>query len=106
MADEITQEIFNHLVDLAALAMDAEEAAYLRRELNHQLQSIHELEGIAVDDQVPITSHGVPYTKTSKALLREDVIEPCKEADDILDQSPEAEDRYIVVPDIPYEELG
>jgi Asp-tRNA(Asn)/Glu-tRNA(Gln) amidotransferase C subunit len=39
-------------------------------------------------------------------LLREDVIEPCKEADDILDQSPEAEDRYIVVPDIPYEELG
>jgi Asp-tRNA(Asn)/Glu-tRNA(Gln) amidotransferase C subunit len=37
--------------------------------------------------------------------LREDIIEICPEADDILDQAPEVEERYIVVPDIPSEAL-
>ena len=34
--EEISPEVFNHLVDLAALALDEKEAEYLRRELNHQ----------------------------------------------------------------------
>jgi aspartyl/glutamyl-tRNA(Asn/Gln) amidotransferase C subunit len=48
----------------------------------------------------------VPYTEPIRPELREDVIDPCKEADEILAQAPEVQDRYIVVPDIPSEELG
>jgi len=44
--EEITREIFDYLVDLAALEMDDEEAVYLRNELNNQLDAIRELEAI------------------------------------------------------------
>ena len=105
MTDTITQEIFEHLVGLAALDLTPQEADYLRRELNGQLKSVRELEAIQVDDQVPITSHGVPYTPESRPPLREDVAAPSSESEAILAQAPEREDRYIVVPDIPVEEL-
>jgi aspartyl/glutamyl-tRNA(Asn/Gln) amidotransferase C subunit len=101
----ITKEIFDHLVELAALELDTEESRYLRSELNDQLRAIRELEAIQVDDNVLITSHGVPYSDAISLPLREDEIEECKEADDILDQAPEVEERYIVVPDIPHEAL-
>jgi len=103
--EEITREIFDHLVDLAALEMDDEEAEYLRSELNNQLAAIRELEAIEFDPSTPITSHGIPYTDAISAALREDQIEPCAEADDIIGQAPEVQDRFIVVPDIPTEEL-
>jgi aspartyl-tRNA(Asn)/glutamyl-tRNA(Gln) amidotransferase subunit C len=105
VSEEITREIFDHLVDLAAVEMDEEEAEYLRGELNSQLNAIHELEAIELDPEIPITSHGVPYTDAISMPLREDEIESCEEADDIVRQAPEVEDRYIVVPDIPTEEL-
>lgn len=103
--DEFTVDIFNHLVQLAAIELEADEAVYLRDELNSQLKSIRALEAIEVDDMIPITSHGVPYTSAISLPLREDEIEPCEEADDILEQAPEVDDRYIVSPDIPHEEL-
>jgi aspartyl-tRNA(Asn)/glutamyl-tRNA(Gln) amidotransferase subunit C len=103
--EEITGDIFNHLVDLAALEMDEAEAEYLRRELNNQLDAIRELEAIEVDPTTPITSHGVPYTDARSSALREDEILPCKEADEIVQQAPEVQDRFIIVPDIPAEEL-
>jgi aspartyl-tRNA(Asn)/glutamyl-tRNA(Gln) amidotransferase subunit C len=103
--EEITQEIFDHLVDLAAFHLEQEEKEYLRKELNAQLKAIRELEALEVSRDVPITSHGVPYTKANSAPLREDIVESCPEADDIVEGAPETELRYIVVPDIPHEEL-
>ena len=102
---EFTVEIFNHLVQLAAFKLEADEGVYLRNELNSQLKSIHELEAIEVDKGIPITSHGVPYTDAISLPLREDEIELSDEANDILEQAPEVDDRYIVSPDIPHEEL-
>jgi aspartyl/glutamyl-tRNA(Asn/Gln) amidotransferase C subunit len=101
----MTKEIFDHLVALAAFELDADEAEYLRAELNDQLRAIRELEAIPVDDDVPITSHGVPYSSDLRPDLREDRVEPCEEAEDILAQAPEVRERYIVVPDIPRIEL-
>lgn len=103
--DEITPEIFDHLVDLAAFYLEPEESEYLRKELNAQLKAIRELEALDVSPEVPITSHGVPFKAAISAPLREDVIEACPEADDIVAGAPETELRYIVVPDIPHEEL-
>lgn len=101
----ITLEIFNHLVELAALELSGDEAEYLRRELNGQLNAIHELENIDVDESLPITSHGVPYAGGLAPVLRDDLATPGNLADDILGQAPEVEGRYVVVPDIPHREL-
>lgn len=105
MHESITVETFAHLVDLAALELDADEAEYLRAELNGQLEAIRELEAIQVGEDIPITSHGVRYTREISPALREDEIEVCEEADDIVAQAPQIEDRYLVVPDIPQEQL-
>jgi aspartyl-tRNA(Asn)/glutamyl-tRNA(Gln) amidotransferase subunit C len=102
---EITAEIFEHLVQLASFDLTAEEADYLRRQLNGQLQAIRELEAIELEPDVPITSHGVPYAPGTSPAIREDTAQPGEAADDILAQAPETEGRYVVVPDIPHTEL-
>jgi aspartyl/glutamyl-tRNA(Asn/Gln) amidotransferase C subunit len=106
ISDEITPDIFAHLVHLAELELEPEEAEYLRRQLNGQLRAIHEMAAVVVDPAASITSHGVPYPAEARPALREDVAEPSHLADDILGQAPETEERYIVVPDIPHTELS
>jgi aspartyl-tRNA(Asn)/glutamyl-tRNA(Gln) amidotransferase subunit C len=100
----ITPEIFRHLVDLAALELGADESEYLRRQLNGQLVAVRELEAIDILE-VPITSHGVPYSPAISPPPRPDEIRPFPDPDQILAQSPEVDGRYIVVPDIPHEDL-
>jgi aspartyl-tRNA(Asn)/glutamyl-tRNA(Gln) amidotransferase subunit C len=106
MSDPITPETFAHLVNLAALELSQEEAEYLRRELNNQLTAIHELEMIPLDESTPLTSHGVPYTDQIRQDLRPDESHPDPAAAEILDQTPEHRDGYVVVPDIPHTELS
>ena len=106
MSDQITAELFNHLVNLAALDLSPQEAEYLRRELNNQLKAIHELEAIPLDAETQSTSHGVPYSPAITPAIRADEWLPYPNPDEILAQAPETEDRYIIVPDIPHEELG
>ena len=105
MPDAITQEIFDHLVHLAALELPHEEAEYLRRELNNQLKAIHELEAIPLEPGTTTTSHGVPYTPEITPAVRQDEWRLNPEAQAILEQAPETEEGYIVVPDIPHEDL-
>jgi aspartyl-tRNA(Asn)/glutamyl-tRNA(Gln) amidotransferase subunit C len=105
MSDEITIEVFNHLVTLAALELDDEQSKYLRRELNRQLDAIHELEAIPLDEDLRVSAHGVPYTKESSPQLRNDEWQPFQEPEEILKQAPQLDGNYIVVPDIPHEKL-
>ena len=105
MTDEINQALFEHLVELAAFAFDPEEAAYLRRELNNQLKAIQQLEAVPLEEDVPLASHGVTYTPQTSPTLREDVWEPCDNPEEILEQAPQVEDGYIIVPDIPTTKL-
>jgi aspartyl/glutamyl-tRNA(Asn/Gln) amidotransferase C subunit len=105
MTDEITREVFDHIVDLAALELDPEEAEYLRKELNNQLKAVHELEAIPLGSETRITSHGVPYTPYITPEIRDDEWIPFPDPESIIDQAPETEDNYIVVPDIPHKEL-
>jgi aspartyl/glutamyl-tRNA(Asn/Gln) amidotransferase C subunit len=104
-ADEITPEIFAHLVHLAELELGPDEAEYLRAQLNGQLRAIREMASIEVDPAIPITSHGVPYPPEAQPALRDDAVQPSTEADAILRQAPETDSRYIVVPDIPHTDL-
>jgi aspartyl/glutamyl-tRNA(Asn/Gln) amidotransferase C subunit len=102
---EITQEVFDHLVGLGALELQGEESAYILRELNNQLAVIKELTAIEIPPGTAPASHGVPYTENSSQPLRRDAVEQCAEADAILAQVPKLEARYIIVPDTPHTTL-
>lgn len=105
MSDTISRQTFTHLVGLAALELDQEQAAYLLRELNNQLKAIHELEAIPLDQATPITSHGVPYTEQTSPPPREDEWRPHPDPAEIIAQAPASQGGYIVVPDIPHTTL-
>ncbi|MCZ7553630.1 MAG: hypothetical protein M5U05_13760 [Anaerolineales bacterium] len=49
MNQEINQEFFDHLVQLAELQLEPEEAEYMHEQLNKQLQSVAVLQSIPVD---------------------------------------------------------
>jgi aspartyl-tRNA(Asn)/glutamyl-tRNA(Gln) amidotransferase subunit C len=105
MDNEITRELFEHLVELAALELSSDESQYLLQELNNQLISIHQLAAIPLEKSTTVTSHGVSYTSEIKPDIRADIHIPCENPEALLDQAPEVEDGYIVVPEIPREEL-
>jgi aspartyl-tRNA(Asn)/glutamyl-tRNA(Gln) amidotransferase subunit C len=103
--EKITREIFDHLVDLAALELKDEETEYIRKELNNQLAAIDELAAIEIPEGTNAASYGVPYTPLNSQPLRRDAWEQCEDADAILGQAPEHHERYIIVPDIPHTTL-
>jgi aspartyl-tRNA(Asn)/glutamyl-tRNA(Gln) amidotransferase subunit C len=105
MSDEITPELFEHLVELAALKLTPEESEYLRKQLNGQLKAIHELEHIPLSDEVPPAAHGVTFSAAIRPPLRADEAHRSPYAETILKQAPETDDGYFVVPDIPHTEL-
>ncbi len=105
MSEMITRELFEHLVDLAALELTEDEAEYLLAQLNNQLSSIKELSQIDVDESVQPAAHGVPYSIELSSGLRKDEINKFAFSDDILGQAPEVNDGYFVVPGVKHEEL-
>jgi len=106
MPGDITPELFNHLVELAALELPAGQAEYLRAEMNRQLESIRELEAIRVAEEIPITSHGVPYLPDISSPPAADIVQPFPHPEQILAQAPASQEGYFVVPDIPHTELS
>ena len=105
MSEQITKEVFDHLVGLAALQLEMDQAEYLRKQLNNQLKAIAELEAIPLEKDVPISLHGVPYEASLSAPPRADEWKPYPDLAGILAQVPQVVDGYIVVPDIPHTEL-
>ena len=105
MTDAITPELFQKLVQLAALELSPEESEYLRRQLNNQLKAIRDLEAIPLDSETPVTSHGVPYTPEITPPVRLDEWKAYPASQAILDQAPQTEDGYILVPEIPHTDL-
>ena len=105
MTDKISPEDFDRLTDLATLELPADEAEYLRKELNNQMISIEILESIPIDAEIGTAAHGIPYDELNSAAPREDISRQDPNREEILKQAPELEDGYIVVPDISYEEL-
>jgi Asp-tRNA(Asn)/Glu-tRNA(Gln) amidotransferase C subunit len=67
--------------------------------------SIEVLESIPIDAETGTAAHGLPYTELNSPVPREDVVQQNPHRQAILDQAPELEDGYIVVPDISHQEL-
>jgi len=105
MSEKIDIDTFNHLVELAALELDADQAAYLHRELNKQMVSIHELAAIPMDESIQPASHGVPYTAANSPEFRQDAWKPFPEPAEIIRQAPQVDGDYVLVPDTPHTTL-
>ena len=105
MTEEITPELFSHLVDLAALELSVEESRYLREQMNNQLKSIHELAAIPINEEIHIASHGIEFSREISAQTRSDNCLPFSNPDKLLSQAPEVDDGYIIVPEIPHKDL-
>ncbi len=105
MTDPIDIDLFRHLVDLAALDLSDDEAAYLLVQLNHQLRSIEELMAIPIDPETPPAEHGVAYTAENSPFIRSDEWQPSGIAEIILEHAPKTLNGYFVVPDIPHIDL-
>jgi aspartyl/glutamyl-tRNA(Asn/Gln) amidotransferase C subunit len=106
MSEELSRELFNHLVELAALQLDEQEAEYIRSQLNQQLKAIHVLEAIPVGDDVEPSAHGVLFPAEISPEPREDEWLPYPDPDALLAQAPAVTNRYIDVPDIPHTTLS
>jgi aspartyl/glutamyl-tRNA(Asn/Gln) amidotransferase C subunit len=105
MTEKISPEDFQRLADLASLELPEKEAEYLRGELNNQMISIEVLESIPIETDTGTAAHGLPYTEYNSQTPRKDEVRQDPHRQEILDQAPELEDGYIVVPDISHEEL-
>ena len=106
MPEEISPELFAHLVDLAALALSTDEADYLRRQMNNQLKVIHELESIPLDSEIVVAAHGITYSPEMASKNRKDEWSAYSDPDMLLKQAPESENEYIIVPEIPHKDLN
>jgi aspartyl/glutamyl-tRNA(Asn/Gln) amidotransferase C subunit len=105
MSETITRQTFKHLVRLAELEMDAEEAEYLRQQLNNQLDVIQELAAIPLDEDIAPSLHGVSFPPDVSQPLRQDTWKLFDNIEGILDQVPDLVDNQVIVPDIPHTDL-
>lgn len=105
MNEEITPQVFAHLVELAALQLSPQESETLRRELNNQLKAIHEMQAIPLAEDTPIASRGVTYTKDTAPALRADSAHPHPAPARLLQGAPEVAEGYLIVPETPHQDL-
>lgn len=105
----IDEERLARLQKWAAIASQSpEEDAYLRRELNSQLEEmVVRVLDPALDNAlaaVEPATYGVDLSHRC-GVMRDDVVEPWPDVDALLDSAPHTQDRYFVVPQNRHEEL-
>lgn len=105
MKEEIDIQLFERLVSLAAMELTAEEAVYLRGQMNQQLNVIQELDQIPADDTLEISTHGVEYTQANSMSPREDALDPLKPKLNLEKFAPDVKENFIIVPEIPHQKL-
>ncbi len=103
--EDISPQLFEHLVRLASLQLEASEAEYLRSELNRQLQSIRELTSIQIPSGMEMTVHGIPFPAGRPDDLRDDIPMPFDQVRELLSQAPDLVNDQFAVPDVPHTTL-
>ena len=92
MTEQITPGDFQRLADLASLELPAEEAEYLRKELNNQMLSIEVLESIPIELRVinAYSKGGIPLKVDAIANIKVDSTEPAlgNAVERLLDKTP------------------
>lgn len=101
----IDPETFSHLIELASFEFEPDQADYLRDQLNNQLRTIEELVAVPIDEDLTVEIHGVSYPQSLSQALREDTSSKFPDRNELTGQFPRFEDGYVIVPDIPHQDL-
>ena len=91
----ISTEDVAHVAKLARLHLSEEELATFTAQLDAVLDHAADVEALDLDD-VPPTSHPYPLTN----VLRDDVVVPSLDRDEVLAQAPDVEDHQFKVPPV------
>jgi aspartyl-tRNA(Asn)/glutamyl-tRNA(Gln) amidotransferase subunit C len=91
----ISTEDVAHVAKLARLHLSEEELATFTGQLDAVLDHAADVEALDLDD-VPPTSHPYPLTN----VLRDDVVLPSLDRDEVLAQAPDVEDHLFKVPPV------
>ncbi len=91
----ITTDDVAHVAKLARLHLSEEELATFTGQLDAVLDHAADVEALDLDD-VPPTSHPYPLTN----VLRDDVVVPSLDREEVLAQAPDVEDNQFKVPPV------
>jgi aspartyl-tRNA(Asn)/glutamyl-tRNA(Gln) amidotransferase subunit C len=94
VSDRITRDAVVHVAKLARLELGEDEIEHLTAQLGDMLDHFADIDGLQLDDVVPMTQ---PYPLTN--VMREDVVVPGLDRDEVLAAAPDAfEGRFRVPP--------
>ena len=95
MSERITRDDVIHVGRLARLELDEAEIEHLTAQLGDMLEHFQDIDELQLDDVVPMTQ---PYTLVN--VLRDDVVAPGLDRDEVLAAAPDAVDGRFRVPPI------
>ena len=95
MSERISPEQVTHVARLARLDLTGDELEHYTDQLAAILDHAADIEALDLDGVEPMT-HPVPLTN----VLREDVVRPCLDRDEVLAAAPSAESGRFKVPPI------
>jgi aspartyl-tRNA(Asn)/glutamyl-tRNA(Gln) amidotransferase subunit C len=94
VSDRITRDAVVHVAKLARLELGEDEIEHLTAQLGDMLDHFADIDGLQLEDVVPMTQ---PYPLTN--VMREDVVVPGLDRDEVLAPAPDAfEGRFRVPP--------
>ena len=93
MAEHITREDVAHVADLARLALSEDELDIFTVQLAAVLDHVEDVESLDTQG-VPPTAHPLPLVN----VLRDDIVRPSLDRDEVLAAAPAVEDDRFRVP--------
>ncbi len=89
---QLTADEVKYVALLARLGMTDEEVEVMRDQMSNILDQMDVLEQVDTDDVEP-TGHSVDL----RSVMREDVVEPCADREDVLSNAPNREGDFVRV---------
>ena len=95
MPDRITAADAAHVARLARLELEPNELAHFTEQLAGVMEHFADIDALDLDDVDPMTQ---PYPLVN--VLRDDIVGPCLDREEVLAEAPAAEDGRFRVPPI------
>jgi aspartyl-tRNA(Asn)/glutamyl-tRNA(Gln) amidotransferase subunit C len=93
--DRITAADAAHVARLARLELEADELAHFTEQLAGVMEHFADIDALDLDGVEPMTQ---PYPLVN--VLRDDVVGPCLDREEVLAEAPATEDGRFLVPPI------
>ena len=95
MSEPLTSDVVAKVARLARLELDEDELTAATEQLSDMLEHFRDIDSLDLDDVEPMTQ---PYPLVN--VMRDDVVAPGLERDEVMRSAPDAEDGRFRVPPI------